>query len=361
MLDLQATYRLSRHLIIRPGLNSFVLETPLDSGKLLLAKSSVFKLLLALSKPTRLIDLLTAVEESQRTKLREFLDQCYERHLLTLVLEDGRAEEDLNSLAHWEFHDLVFHTYSRPTRHNQPFGATYRFRGLLPEEPCFKPSEENGDLLPLPKPDLEALKLEDMPLTLALENRRSLHGLEPISFDNLGEFLYRTCRVTGTSSDGIGMEVIRKVYPSGGSLHPLEVYLVANRCLGLERGMYRYRAADHALAYIQTLDTDVEKFLSDASRACGGLPDYPPVLLIIAARFRRTAWKYQSIAYHVTLMEAGTLLQTMYLVATAMRLAPCALGSGDSDHFARVAGTDYYLETSIGEFILGRTPAEPST
>jgi hypothetical protein len=40
----------------------------------------------------------------------------------------------------------------------------------------------------------------------------------------------------------------------------------------------------------------------------------------------------------------------------AMGLAPCALGGGDSDLFARAAGTDYYAETSVGEFLLGSRP-----
>jgi len=40
-------------------------------------------------------------------------------------------------------------------------------------------------------------------------------------------------------------------------------------------------------------------------------------------------------------------------VATAMNLAPCALGCGDSDLFARAAETDYLVESSVGEFLLG--------
>ena len=36
-----------------------------------------------------------------------------------------------------------------------------------------------------------------------------------------------------------------------------------------------------------------------------------------------------------------------------MGLAPCALGTGDSDLFAKIADLDYYEETSVGEFILG--------
>ena len=59
------------------------------------------------------------------------------------------------------------------------------------------------------------------------------------------------------------------------------------------------------------------------------------------------------MAYATTLKNVGVLYQTMYLVATAMGLAPCALGCGDSDAFARAAGADYYAEPSVGEFLLG--------
>jgi SagB-type dehydrogenase family enzyme len=77
------------------------------------------------------------------------------------------------------------------------------------------------------------------------------------------------------------------------------------------------------------------------------------VLLILAARFPCLAWKYESIAYALTLKHVGVLYQTRYLAATAMGLAACAIGGGDADLFARAAGTDYYAETSVGEFLLG--------
>ena len=79
-------------------------------------------------------------------------------------------------------------------------------------------------------------------------------------------------------------------------------------------------------------------------------------LTILAARFQRLAWKYSSIAYALMLKNVGVIYQTMYLAATAMGLAPCAVGYGDSDLFARAAGTEYYAETSVGEFLLGSKP-----
>jgi SagB-type dehydrogenase family enzyme len=55
----------------------------------------------------------------------------------------------------------------------------------------------------------------------------------------------------------------------------------------------------------------------------------------------------------LTLKHVGVLYQSMYLVATAMELASCAIGGGDSDLFAEATKTDYLIETSVGEFILG--------
>jgi hypothetical protein len=50
----------------------------------------------------------------------------------------------------------------------------------------------------------------------------------------------------------------------------------------------------------------------------------------------------------------------MYLTATAMGLAPCAIGGGDSDLFAKAAATNYCAETSVGEFLLGSRRREPT-
>ena len=77
------------------------------------------------------------------------------------------------------------------------------------------------------------------------------------------------------------------------------------------------------------------------------------MLLAISARFSRVSWKYAGIAYALTLKNVGALYATMYLVATAMGLAPCALGVGDSRRLARLAGVDPQAEAGVGEFMLG--------
>jgi oxazoline/thiazoline dehydrogenase len=210
--------------------------------------------------------------------------------------------------------------------------------------------------LPLARPDLARIALQDMPLTTAVEYRSSVrsYGPSPVTLPQFGEFLYRVARVRQrTTVDGV--ELTNRPYPNGGASYELELYPIVDRCQGLLPGFYHYEPQEHALEPIASPNTLTEQFLQDAWAFCGQ-ETRPEILIMIAARFGRVSWKYSSIAYATILKDVGALYQTMYLVATAMRLAPCALGSGDSDRFSRLLGEDYYAETAIGEFMLGNLP-----
>jgi SagB-type dehydrogenase family enzyme len=151
------------------------------------------------------------------------------------------------------------------------------------------------------------------------------------------------------------MAYAARPYPAGGCLHELELYVAINACEDLVPGLYSYDSEEHRLIRLCERTEEVEKLITDAGR-CAGIHVPLQVLIVIATRFLRIAWKYESIAYALTLKNVGVLYQTMYLVATAMNLAPCALGVGDSDCFAQAAGIDYYTETAVGEFLVGSKP-----
>jgi SagB-type dehydrogenase family enzyme len=196
----------------------------------------------------------------------------------------------------------------------------------------------------------------DWTLTRVLEARRSRrhHSDEPLTRGQLGEFLFRTAALRSVREDD-GSTHRKRVYPSGGSVYALELYLAVRQCSGIEPGLYRYDPARHDLRRVATLTTPVQALLAGAARAARA--SLPQVLIVIAGRFALGAGKYSSISYSLALKEVGALMQTMYLVATAMGLGACAIGGGDADLFAKAAGMDYYVEGSIGEFILGR-PAQ---
>ena len=148
------------------------------------------------------------------------------------------------------------------------------------------------------------------------------------------------------------MERSHRPSGAGGACHELELYVASDLCENLDPGFYHYCPLDHELEKISAITPPVEKLLKTATLASGSRKR-PQVLIILAARFQRMAWDYESMAYCAVLKHVGCVYQTMYLVATAMNLAPSALGAGDADVFVQASGTDYYVETSVGEFILG--------
>jgi SagB-type dehydrogenase family enzyme len=284
--------------------------------------------------------------------------------MLTEQTNSGNSLEDEDpSLLSWEFHDLLFHSRSRGGRHDEPIGGTYRFAGHIDPPPPVRTAIA-GMRISLASPSESSLR-EDPTLTSILESRRSLrsYGSVPLTVDQLGVFLYRSARITNrftaevaTPAAPVAMEFAPRPYPAGGALYELEIYPLVNACEGLDAGLYHYDPLHHALERCSTPTDRTAALLQGASFATGVPVQQLQVLLVVTSRFQRVSWKYSSIAYAATLKHVGVLFQTMYLVATAMKLAPCAIGGGDSDLFARAAGTQYVEETSVGEFLLGSRP-----
>jgi len=259
---------------------------------------------------------------------------------------------DMDNHASLCFTDKLMHARSRRGRHLGGYGATHRADGCPPSSPATPaPTKEQGIILP--KPDLQSLCVNDRSLTSVMETRRSIrsHSETPIDRRALGEFLYRVARIREIHNNG-DYEVATRPYPSGGALFSIETYILVNRCIDISKGLYRYDGVSHQLTKICEFTEDAQRLIAESSYTSGAVGD-PHTLLILSARFQRVAWKYESIAYSLILKEVGVMYQTMYLVATAMDLAPCALGGGSSTLFSNLTGIDYWMESSVGEFLLG--------
>ncbi len=338
-LAIHQSCAISRFTWCRIDSGEVVLETPLSPARAYLtAKGSA--LLHALKDPVTIEELSARLPDISLGEIKETFALLASAKMIT-------AEED-SSLAQWEFHDLLFHTRSRMGRQDAPYGGTFRFKGKLPSQPAVK-SCISTHLIDLKHPQ----KNLDLSLEEAINTRKSIreHGSNPISIEQLGEFLWRCARVKELNHYD-GEEITSRPYPGGGARYELEIYPVIHHCQGIEGGIYHYHPLEHKLCKISSLDRQAENFLEDA-RLSTGKKEYPQILLMITARFQRVSWKYQSMAYALILKNLGVLLQTMYLVATASKLAPCAIGGGDSDKFSHAVGTHYLEETTVGEFMLG--------
>lgn len=331
------------------------LESPAASARVLLHGVGVGALLEALATPSALA---ASPPPGGVAALRRALAEV---GLLVPVDPATGAPRQDDELAYWEPHELLFHTRTR-------WGLTDRAHGArtarLPSPPAL--AAPAGDrLIALPMPDagsaegpdrtaaIDAQVLHGPNLFRLLEARRSERrfGAEALGIDRLGALLYHTARVRG-QFEVAGETLTARPYPSAGSRYPLEIYVAVERCDGLEAGLYRYRPEEHGLEPRRRADDLVREHVRDAWRSAGE-QDLPQVVLTVAARFARTSAAYAGIAYGLVLKDAGVLLQTLHLGATAVGLASCILGVGDSELFARAAGTDWRVEGSVGEMILG--------
>jgi SagB-type dehydrogenase family enzyme len=348
----KTNYVLSRFAYLHRDGQEMIMESPLSHGRITLHGPVATAIVSALSEANTLAALHEQFPDILPDVVSLFLEMLLGGGFACEVRPGETYPEESEALTQWEFHDLLFHARSRLGRHGNPYGGTYRFYHKIEPLPAIKPVVSENTI-PLYRPDMDALREEDFPFTLVLEERTSIreYAKEPITGRQLGEFLYRTARVEALLSREY-QDLSRRPYPGGGALYELELYLTVHACRGMPSGFYRYCPEQHVLEKISDLTEATDAMLKDA-RGSAGLEDTPQVLITITARFQRLSWKYESIAYSLTLKNVGALCQTMYLVATAMDLAPCALGGGDSEIFARAAGLDYYVESSVGEFLIG--------
>ncbi len=353
-------YLLSRFAYLRQDEGEMVLELPLSHSRLVLHDPLAVCVVASLAAPIALADLCDRNSLLAPAAISHLIGLLHDAAMIDVNSAGGDEEHADARFESWEFHDLLFHSRSRRGRSDAEFGATYRFRHR-PAPPALK-SIEAGETCNLYRPDLAQLERDDPPFAAVQNRRRSLrkYGAIPITAEQLGEFLYRVGRVTGTWAAEIPeaepqatMEFAGRPYPAGGALYELEMYPIVRSCRDLAAGLYAYAPAEHRLHRIAGQTPEVESLLDEAASSAGVDPQSVQVLICLASRFERIAWKYESIAYALTLKHVGVVYQTMYLAATAMGLAPCAVGCGDSDLFVRAAGTEYHVESSVGEFLLG--------
>lgn len=265
-------------------------------------------------------------------------------------IADGLPEQ---GSSHWSFADRLFHARSRKGRHLGGYGSTFPLRGKI-ADPLACAAGRGGPRILLSRPDLNVLMEKDPPFTAVFERRRSLrnHSSVPLTAEELGHFLFRAARIRDCIR-GEAYEFTSRPYPSGGALYELELYVLVNQCAGLEPSLYWYDVQTHSLELVSIPTPETDE-LSRAAGRSAGTENIPQVLIVLSARFGRVFWKYESMGYALILKNVGALYQSLYLVATAMGLAPCALGGGDSQVFCRAAGKSFWEESSVGEFILGR-------
>lgn len=353
---------LSRFAYLRRRGNDMVLESPRSKALFRICDPKVAATIATLSTPHK----VGTLRQEHGALALALLGLLFDCNMLFKVDVDNaglRLAEGDGALAVWDFHDLLFHIQATEGRQANPAGGRYPYIGLIPPPPAVRApwSGKAIDLQPFTPGPEEALS----PFALLLRERHSTREFDdahPITIAELARFLDSAARVQwkwtspldfGDGSVGPDIDYTRRPYPSAGSAYELELYLLVAHCDGLARGLYHYDADRHALVAIEARAQDIETQMTSAQFAMDA-PAPPQILVTIAARFDRIAWKYSGIAYSLILKDVGVLLQTLYLTATDLDLGGCAIGLSNLDLFARMTGQDFYREGPVGLFALGR-------
>ena len=265
------------------------------------------------------------------------------------ILRNGAAPE-IEEL--WEPHDLHFHTRSRPGHFEKRYGGTWRVGSDYDVSPVAKPITSDNVIKLAVGRDLR------MPLENVLERRVSVRDAQtPLTVEQLGEFLWHSARIKTEFQHPAG-HLSKRPYPGGGARYELEIYLAVHDVTGLDPGVYRYDPRGHQLEQYGPTGPAWERVLTD-SMVFSRKKTPANVVFMIAARFDRVTVKYEAMAYSLVLKDAGVLIGTFYLIATALGLSPSGLGTGNLEAFANATGLDLLEESSVADFMLSGSAPDP--
>jgi putative peptide maturation dehydrogenase len=195
--------------------------------------------------------------------------------------------------------------------------------------------------------------------TLAQRRTTRAFAPGPLSAEELSLVLRYTFGCRGYSRVADGIAVLSKTSPSGGALHPTEVYVLAREIKGVEPGLYHYGAERHELELLVRLAPDEGGSLAAEFASGQSFVRDAPALFLLTTRFYRNFWKYRRHrrAYAVLLMDAAHLAQTFYLVCTELGLGAFVTAAVNGANIEEQLGLDPLTEGALAMCGCGRPTA----
>lgn len=192
-----------------------------------------------------------------------------------------------------------------------------------------------------------------------LQARHTTRGFDRaarLTADELSVVLRYVWGCHGTTSVGEDLVVLKKTSPSGGSLHPVEVYPLVRAVGGVEAGLYHYSVEHHALEPIERLGESEAEELGRSFLGGQWYFSSAQVLFVMAARFHRSFWKYRDHekAYTAILLDAGHLSEAFYLVCNDLGLGAFIAGAINDATIDERLGLRAFEEGSIAICGCGR-------
>ncbi|MEN6445873.1 MAG: SagB/ThcOx family dehydrogenase [Candidatus Cloacimonas sp.] len=194
-----------------------------------------------------------------------------------------------------------------------------------------------GEIVSLPA--VGTLKMPELPLAKAIEQRRSLRNYSdvPLSQEELSFLLWASSWARDfRSSEKI--ELTFRNVPSAGSRHPIETFLDIRRVEGIKPGLYYYHPIKHCLI----LYDNSEQIAAKIHEGCmfQEMISTAAVNFILTAVPYRTVWRYGQRGYRYLYLDAGHIGQNIHLAAEAINAGACMIGAFLDEAMNEALGLD---------------------
>jgi SagB-type dehydrogenase family enzyme len=170
-----------------------------------------------------------------------------------------------------------------------------------------------------------------LPAEDAPERRKNIQ----LDLSWLSSFLWHSMAVSAWKKvPGSGARYSLRVNPSSGNLHPTETHIALRGFIGLENGLYHYRADRHALelrspgGWTIQLASALEIPWAEESSLIVGLTSI----------FWRESWKYGERAYRYCCHDLGHAMMSLLLAARALGLPGGVVAHFGDGRLARTLG-----------------------
>jgi putative peptide maturation dehydrogenase len=279
-------------------------------------------------------------------------------------LRDFRERDETLRSQHWRPLSALAHMFSRWGDMRVDTGMQFpSFEELveshgMPPGPCIERCPPEQALrLPLAR----SSAIDDTLMRRYTGRNYDRSAVLPL--DTAARLLQRAFGAQAVKEMAPGADVLKKISPSAGGLHPIEAYVLAQRIEGVPSGLYHYHPVRHVLEPVREMDTTQTAEL--AMRAVADQEWFvdAPMLVMLAARVERNFWKYRNHAkaYRALLLDAGHLSQTFYTLATDAGMPAFVTAAINEADIERAFGLDPLRDAVIAVCGCGAASGEQNT
>lgn len=177
--------------------------------------------------------------------------------------------------------------------------------------------------------------------------RRSSMPRSPISLAEISELLFYSAKVQEIQKDETGFWISKRVAPSAGARHPIDILVSYIDPFGIRKLTY-YNPIDHTLNELDISGSILKRFFDEIN---SNVPIANNCIIWFSIQPEKTSSKYDN-PESLYWRDSGALLYCIQLVATYLGFSSCPIGTLAASSFHKLLGSNKLL--SGGGILIGK-------